>query len=300
MAFLATNLVQAILSELGQTEPFFGIFEATGGSATTFVNANFANFENPPEQDVFKNYLAIVVRDTGGLSPEGKWGNVTAYADATWTGTFTPTMTDSIASGDTVMLAKQDKFPLQQILFAINRGLESLGDLPTNADVSLTTVASQTEYDIPVAVKRGLKQVWIQGRTNDSNDNQWYQVHDRRNDLTSAGSASVLYIPQYPAGRTIRLIYDGTHAVVTAYSSVINEYVHPNVAIAASIVKLLEWYNHRDENQSESYFAALEQEYKQIKLPLALAMNPIQRPRRTPKYATFGREDIDRPPESFL
>lgn len=286
MAFLATNLVQNILSELGQLEPNFGLFEATGGSATTFVNTGFGNFENPPEQDVFKNYLAIVVRDAGGASasPEGKWSVCSAYADDTFTGTIA-TVADAIGAGDTIMLAKQDKFPLQQILFAINRGLESLGDLPLNADTSLLTVDGQTEYEIPVNVKRGLKQVWVQGYTSDSNDNQWFQIHDTRNELTTGGTASILYMPQYSSGRTIRLIYDGTHPVVSAYNSVISEYVHPRVATCASIIKLLEWYNHRDENQDpNSYFLWLEGEYRTKYLPEAKTENPIHKTRKSGRF----------------
>ena len=286
MAFLATNLIQNILSELGQVEANFGLFDATGGSATTFVNTNFGNFENPPEQDVYKNYLAIVVRDAAGANaaPEGKWSVCSAYADDTFTGTIA-NVTDAIASGDTIMLAKQDKFPLSQILFSINRGLESLGDLPLNADVSLLTVDGQTEYNIPVGVKRGLKQVWVQGRTDDVNDNQWYQIHDTRNELTTGGTASILYMPQYSSGRIIRLIYDGTHPVISAYNSAISEYVHPKVATCISIIKLLEWYNRRDENQdSSSYFLWLEGEYRTKHLPQALAENPIQRTRRSAKF----------------
>jgi hypothetical protein len=274
MAFLATNLVQNILSELGQVEPNFGLFEATGGSATTFVNTNFGNFENPPEQDVFKNYLAIVVRDAGGesASPEGKWAVCSAYADDTFTGTIA-TVTDAIASGDTIMLAKQDKFPLPQILFAINRGLESLGDLPQNADTTLTTVNGQTEYSIPLSVKRGLKQVWI-----DYDTTQPVRVTDMRNEQTAGGTASILYLPPTYSGNTIRLVYDGTHPIVSSYNSVINEYVHPRVATCVSIIKLLEWYNRRDENQdSNSYFLWLETEYRTKYLPQALSENKIQK-----------------------
>lgn len=301
MAFTASNLVQNILTELGQVDPTFGLFEATGGSATTFINTSFSNYENPPETDFFKNMLAIVVRDAGGASasPEGKWSLCSAYDDSTQTGTIA-TVTDAIASGDTIMLAKQDKFPLQSILFAINRGLESLGDLPTNADTTLTTASNQTEYNIPVAIKRGLKQVWIQGKTTDSNDNQWIEVHDRRNELTSGNTASILYIPQYPDGRTIRLIYDGVHAKVTSYSSIINEYVHPNIATAVSVLKLLEWYNRRDENQdSQSYYLYLEGQYRDYILPKALMDYPIQKTRHTPKYATFSRTIVDPVPTSI-
>ena len=291
MTFLATNLIQNILSELGQLEPNFGLFEATGGSATTFVNTGFGNFENPPEQDVFKNHLAIVVRDAAGASasPEGKWAVCSEYADITFTGTIA-TVTDAITSGDTIMLAKQDKFPLSQILFSINRGLESLGDLPLNADTSLTTVNNQTEYSIPVSVKRGLKQVWI-----DYNDGVPVRVTDMRNELTSGGTASILYLPSTDAGYTIRLVYDGAHPVVSAYNSIINEYVHPRVATCVSIIKLLEWYNRRDENQdSSSYFLWLEGEYRTKHLPQALAENKIQKPVKSARFFSVGSKSNTR------
>jgi len=291
MAFTLSNLVQSVFSDLGQIEGTFGLFDATGGSATTFVNSNFNNFDTQPETDVFKNYLAIVVRDAAGASasPEGKWSVCSGYVDTTWTGTIA-TVTDAIASGDTIMLAKQDKFPLSQIIWAANKALESLGDLPANANISLTTADNQTEYAIPVAVKRGLKQVWIQGVTDDANDNEWIQVHDSRNELTTGGTASILYLPQYPSGYVIRLIYTGAHPILSAYSDVINEYVHPTVATNSTILKLLEWYNRLDANQSpDSYFLWLENEYRNKYLPLALAKNPIARPKRSPQYAVFGQ-----------
>ena len=294
MAFLVTNLVQNIMHELGQIEPVIGSFLATGGSATTFVagtsTTGFGLLENPPETDYFKNYLAIVARDAGGASasPEGKWSICSGYVDTTWTGTIA-TVTDAIAAGDKILLAKQDKFPIENVIDAINRGLESLGDVPANANTSLTTASDQTEYSVPVAVKRGLKQVWIQGDTSDANDNGWIQVYDKRNELTAGGTASVLYIPQWSSGYTIRLVYDGVHPVISAYSDVINEYIHPKVATAVSILKLLEWYNRRDENQDpQSYFLSLEQQYRTQFLPLALAENPIQKEKRVSRFFVKG------------
>lgn len=289
MALLATNIVQNILTELGQVDPQTGIFEATGGSATTFVagtsTTGFGALEPNPEQDIFKNYLAIVVRDSAGAgaSPEGRWGVVSAYADATWTGTIA-TVTDAIASGDTIMLAKQDKFPIAQIMWAINRGLESLGDLPANADTSLTTVSNQTEYSIPVAVKRGLKQVWVEYTSG-----YWQELTDKRNELTGAGTASKLYLPATASGYSIKLIYDGPHAYLSAYNSTINEYVHPSVVTNAAIVKLLEWFNNQDSNQDpDSYFLRKEMEYKREKLPDALAKNPIPSPIKTARFFSLG------------
>lgn len=299
MAFLVTNLVQNIYNELGQVEPTFGLFTATGGSATTFVNTAFANYENPPETDVFKNHLCIVVRDSGGAgaSPEGKWGLISAYSDSTQTGTIA-TVTDAIASGDTVMIAKQDKFPLQQVLFAINRGLENLGDIPGNADTTLTTASLQTEYSIPVAVKRGLKQVWVQGQTDDANDNRWIKISDWRLEWAVGGTASTLYLPQLSSGYSLKLIYDGIHPSVNAYNDTINEYVHPKVVTASCILKLLEWYNRQDSNQDpQSYHLWLENEYRNRHLPMALAENPIPKPKKNPKYSIFDKVTTDGVPD---
>ena len=281
----ASNLVQNIYNILGQVQPLFGLFEATGGSATTFVNSNFANYDTPPELDEIKNQLAIVVRDAGGASasPEGKWSIISGYNDATWTGTIA-TVTDAIASGDTVMIAKQDKFPIQQVLFAINRGLEELGDLPQNANTSLTTVSGQEQYDVPVAVKRGLKQIWVEEVSG-----FWTEVTDRRNELTGAGTAGRLFLPLTLSGRSIRLIYDGLHSAVSAYSDTINEYVHPRVATCASVLKLLEWYNRRDENQDpNAYYTWLENQYRDY-LAQALAENPILEASKTPRYFSLKR-----------
>lgn len=284
MPFLASHLVQNILRELGEIEPLHQ-FVATGGSETTFVNTDFGNFETPPDQDSFKNYLAIVVRDAGGAgaSPENKWSVCSAYADATYTGTIA-TVTDAIAAGDTIMLAKQDKYPLPHILHAINQGLQQLGDIPSNKDVTLTTISGQIVYDVPVAVKRGLKRVEIEVE-----DDIWETVHDVRNELTGANTASKLYIDGYSSGLSIGLVYDGVHSVISAYNDVINEYIHPQLATCVSIVKLLEWYNRQDTNQDpQSYTLYLEGQYRDVFLPRAMSMYPIKTEKKSPKYFTKG------------
>jgi hypothetical protein len=284
-----SDIVQNILNELGQVEPTFGLFTATGGSATTFVNSAWGDYESPPETDVFKTNLLIVVRDTAGAAPQGKYSLISAYDDATYTGTMA-TLTDAVASGDTLMIAKQDKYPLAQIIFAINRGLESLGDVPANADETLVTISNNEQYSIPVGVKRGLKQVWIE-----DTDGYWTQVHDRRNELTGAGTVGRLFLPVWTAGQTIRLIYDGVHPKVNAYSDEINEYIHPKVITNAAILKLLEWYNRQDSNQDpESYTLWLEGQYRSMHLPQSLAENPIQRPTKSARFMSMGRRENNR------
>lgn len=283
-----SDLLQNIYTDLGQTPKNYGSFIATGGSATTFVNSDWGNIESPPETDVFKGMIAFVVRDAAGLSasPEGKFGLVSGYVDTTYTGTI-PTVTDAIASGDKIMLAKQDLFPLQEVITRVNRALSNLGDLPL-VDISLAGVSDQTEYAIPLAVKRGLKKVYVQ--TDDTvNNNVWSEVFQWRTDQTTAGSTGVLYLPQLSTGYTIRLIYTGPHPYVSAYSDVINEYIHPKVATAAALLEVLAWFNRTDENQGGSeFFTFLENEYRTKYLPLAMLENPIMKPSTSPKYSIFN------------
>jgi hypothetical protein len=293
MAFYATSLLQNFYSAVGQVRD---LFFATGGSATTFVNSSWNLLESQPETDEFKNMYVFLVTDavvdTGESTLEGKYSLISAYVDSTWTGTMA-TMTYAVDSGDQLMIAKQDKFPLAQVLFCANRALENLGDIAGATDETLTTAANQTEYDLPVAVKRGLKQVWYQGYTGDANDNRWIRVTDARNEPSAAAATGVLFLPQLVSGRTIKLIYDGAHPKLTAYNSAVNDAIHPDVATAATVLECLSWYNTQDANQgANEYYLWLEGEYRNNRLPLAEMKHPIRRPGRTPKYFVAGRSEI--------
>jgi len=279
-----SNLLQNIMSDTGQTDPQFGHFVATGGSATTIVNTAFADFESPPEEDTLKNRIAFVESTTDGLTPQGKWGEVSAYAEATQTATIA-TVTDAIGAGDVIMLAKQDLFPLQETIFRVNRALTNLGEVPLS-DVTLTSAADQTEYALPLGAKRGLLQVYYQNELNDTNDNQWTQISGWSVQPGAAGSTGLLIIPQLPSGRTIKLVYMGTHPTVSIYSDYISEYIHPNVATLASVLECLKWYNNRDENQgANEYFTWLMQNTEQ-QLALAKLQFPMWKPAKTPQWFT--------------
>jgi len=177
---------------MGQTDPQFGNFVATGGSATTIVNTDFANFESPPEEDTLKNRVAFVYSTTDGLAPQGKWGKVSAYAEATQTMTIA-TVTDAIGAGDVIMLVKQDLFPLQESIFRVNRALTNLGDIPV-PDTSLTSAADQTEYALPLVASRGILQVYYQNEINDSNDNQWTEISGWSVQPAVVGSTGLLIL----------------------------------------------------------------------------------------------------------
>jgi hypothetical protein len=282
-----SNLLQNLYSDTGQTDPEYGNFVATGGSATTIINTGWASLESPPEEDTLKNRVAFIQSTTDGLTPQGKWGKVSAYAEATNTMTI-PTVTDAVGSGDVIILAKQTIFPLQETIFRVNRALTNLGDVPI-ADVSLTTVSDKTEYALPLAAKRGLLQIFYQTETGDVDDNRWTQISNWSIQPGAAGSTGLLILPQLPPDRTLKLVYMGSHPTVSLYSDYISEYVHPKIATLAAMLECLKWYNNRDENQgANEYFTWLMQNTEQ-QLTVAKIEFPIWKPARTPQWFTESR-----------
>ncbi len=293
---LLTNLLQNFYSDMGQTDPEIGSFVATGGSATTIINTLWAALENQPEEDALKNRYAFISTTTDGLTPQGKWSKVSAYADSINTLTIA-TVTDAVAASDTILLPKQDNFPLQIVIDRVNRALANLGEIPI-PDTTLTTVANQTEYALPVAAKNKLIAVYVQGQTTDANDNQWEIVSNWRIDPTAGGTTGLLILPQLTSGYSLKLIYLGIHPTVTLYSDYISEYIHPKVATLASIVEVLSWYNSRDENQGANEYYVWLMGEKRNELMQAKAEFPIWKPNRSPKYFVEGaRSQVDTVPD---
>lgn len=272
-----SDLLQNIYSDLGQTDSQYGNFIATGGSPTTFINTEWGNLENPPETDALKGRIAFVHTTTDGLEPQGKYAKVSAYVDSTYTATIV-SVTDAIESGDNIILAKQDLFPLQEVIFRANRALTNLGEV-SFPDVSLTTTTDR-EYALPLTAKRKLVGVFY-------DDTDWIPVSNYQIHPTSAGSTGLLILPDLPAGKTLKLVYRGIHPAVSVYSSVISEYIHPSVVTNAAILEVLSWFNRRDENQgSNEYYVWLEEQYRNNHLPKSLLEHPITQFKQAPKYFT--------------
>jgi hypothetical protein len=126
---------------------------------------------------------------------------------------------------------------------AVNDGLTNLGTVSL-VDTSLTSAAAQTEYALPVALKiKSLLDIQFNTITNDSNNNQWRSIFAESVYVPAApGSTSLLIIPQLPASRTIKIIYEGVHPVLSAYSDVVSETIQEELAVAAAIDKALTWY----------------------------------------------------------
>lgn len=261
MALLLTDIVQQVAIDLGQHEAF----TATGGSATTTVNTNWNILDDPPEEESIKGKYIVITKDAGGAgaSPQGRWALISSYAVDTYTITHA-TVTDAVASGDECLLVSQSVFPFLDIVKAVNKGLYDVG-WATFVDRSLTTAANQTEYSLPANVIE-VVDVRIQGITTDANDNQYYSITDWKviPPTTTLSTAPLLYIPQYLAGYTIEIWYNGYHPELTAYSDIIQKYISKPLLVAATKAALLESYINKngskvDQSWKNMYSEAVQQ-----------------------------------------
>lgn len=281
----AADIAYRVWGDLGKIDALEE-FIASGGSTTTIVNGNIADRQDRPDDNYSIDFTAIVVRDAGGANaaPEGEMQRIEGYASGTYTHTVDTAFTVAPASGDLIAIANAD-IPLREMYRAINNALSKIGEIPL-VNSSLTSADSQTEYTLPVALKReDLIRVEYQGYTEDANDNQWTPIPNWDVIPAAPGSTALLILPQIPSGRTIRLVYMGVHPTITTYSSVISEYIHPAILIAAVTKEALRWYNASTSGKS-NYWLQKENEAAQD-MELALRKHPIWTPNYTPRFSTF-------------
>lgn len=111
----------------------------------------------------------------------------------------------AIATDDTYGVIPGVRWSVSRIVEAINRALQHLAEF-TQYDESLTTVANQEEYTLPVGVSN-VARVYI--RRQETVPYGWSE-HTRFRELSSGKLRFLSYIPA-SADRTIRLAYNGPH-----------------------------------------------------------------------------------------
>ena len=243
MAFLLSNLLVKAYMRLGQLT----VSTATGGSTVSLVDSKQAGEHG---DGVWANGACFLIRDAAGAfaAPENEMSFVTGYTDST--GEFTTIWTAAPASGDTYGFVG-DYYPFYTMIELANAALQSLGDIPL-VDTSLTSAASQTEYDYAVGLKRQPPfKVEVQGRTSDANDNQPVPLSSWEYRPATAGTAGPLFLPQLPTGRTIYVWYMGPHPVVKAYNSAIYEGFDPELVTRMLVEEALSWQNARMQGQDD-------------------------------------------------
>ncbi len=230
-----SNILRDSLVELGE----FRENAATGGTTTTIVDSGISGSDTD-----YVGGTMLVTRDAGGLSaaPENEFAEVTSYTAATGTMTgAASSFTAAPAVGDRYGVSTK-KYPHFEMIRYINRALSQVGDVPL-MDTSITTAASQTEYAVPVALKRQPPyQVDLQTVTTDSNNNQWVEIDRGRWDYVPAvgGSTGLLIISdQLPTGRLLRIWYKGPHSAMRVYNDTIYEGIHEEWLIWETVYRAL-------------------------------------------------------------
>lgn len=195
---------------------------AEGGTTTTIVDTDLVNLGWGT--DDFKGGTALIIRDAAGAgaAPEKQSRQVTAYAAGSGTIT-TDAFTVAPASGDWYGVMT-NRYPRGLIVSKVNQTLAEFGDIPTEDISSLTTASGTREYNLPIAAKKDLRQVWLARNT--AAPWNWEPVMTAYVEGANANTVGNLIFPYQPrAPYKLKLVYMAAHPLVTADADYISEYV---------------------------------------------------------------------------
>jgi hypothetical protein len=207
---------------------------ATGGSTTTIIDTN----SQYTADDSNVGGTALVVRDDGGagVAPEGEFKRISDYVASTKTFTVASAFSAAVAANDSILLATP-RIRLPQMIQAVNDGLANLGTISL-VDTSLSLSAGTFEYNLPVGLKISeLKDILVY------DGSQYISVIGYVDYFPAApGSTGILRFRETPYTDTLRVVYEGVHPTLAAYSDKVSETIQEELAVAAAIDKALTWY----------------------------------------------------------
>jgi hypothetical protein len=213
--------------------------KATSGTTTTLLDTNGLRLV---DNDYYNEGTLFILKDAagGGAAPEKEYSKIKNFANASKTVTVYDAFTVAPAVGDTYGIANR-RFPLDLIVEKINNALYMDGYIP-GEDTSITTVASQTEYTMPVGTSRDLRQVLLQ-TNDDSNMNEWTPVVNWDIKKTATGSGDLLVLSyELPDGYSLWLRYATQHAELRDSSDELDEVIHPDRIVYGACHEVLRWY----------------------------------------------------------
>jgi hypothetical protein len=228
MTLTLSKILERAWRDIGFSVDIF----ATGGSATTIVDAN----TQYTADDSLIGGTAVITKTTDGASPQGKFARISDFVASTFTFTIA-TVTDAVGAGDAVLLATPS-IKLPQMIQAVNDGLANLGTISL-VDTSITLANGAYSYNLPVGLKiKKLIDILIP-----NSDGMYRSIKGLVQNFPSAPAATgTLQFTQIPDEQTIKIVYEGAHPYLSAYSDVVSETIQEELAVAAAIDKALTWY----------------------------------------------------------
>lgn len=282
MTFTLGELTYMVARELGIVDE--GV--ATGGGTTSLIDTN----ARTEDDDFYNGGTVWILRDAAGLgaAPENEYGVVSDFANSTSTATMQAALTAAIASGDRYAIA-DDKVPLHIIIQKINQALGELRTVPYVDVTSITTADNQTEYTLPIASKQDLRQVFIQGETDDANDNQWREIYNWKVEQADPGVAPVLIVPgQFISGYSLKLVYMAVHADLHTYTDPLSEFVPKERVIYPAVAECFRYRKQRTRwNDWDSDIAIWQDKTERAKRDY-----PIRTPRKAGSFLTFASNNL--------
>jgi hypothetical protein len=143
----------------------------------------------------------------------------------------------------------------------VNAAYRDLGKIPIADITSLTTLTSATQYTIPAAARKDLREVWIQTVTDQTSILGWQML----NHGFWRQETSLLFVPQLAVGRILKLVYVDEAPQLMAYTDTLSDYVHPKRIIYKAAAHCLLWRSEKlnpaaqnQINQRVNYFLDLD------------------------------------------
>jgi hypothetical protein len=254
---------------------------ATGGSSSTIVDSVLLTQPN----DHWNGGSAWIL-EAGAAAPEDEATRVSDFDQGTATATLSPALSAAVQSGDRYGIAAA-RYPLDVLIGKLNQALSETGTVP-RSDTTVTTVAGQTEYDLPtVDANMDLRQVWEQRRSGAADDNQWVRRYDFHVQRKASGVDKLIFEVAPVSNRLLRLDYVTVHDVeMFAMGDLLDARVHPaRVVLQAAVGAVAALVS--DPAQANAKLIA---QLRDLRLELAKAELdfPIERPKRTTKMLIVG------------
>ena len=252
---------------------------ATGGSATTLIDTVYLD----QDDDYWNGGTVWVIYDAGAAAaaPEGEWARITNHVSSTKTITCT-TLTAGIAASDLYAVA-DDEYKRGAIVSQINRSLVDMGEIIYTDTTTITTADDQTEYTLPTGLAAGnLREVWLQGDDDDSDDNRYTLIKNWYVQVTATGTAEELVLQyQYASGYALKLVYVAPHPQMYTRTSKLSETIPlPNI-LYPSVLNLLRYKKANTENPK--YDTEI------VKYETKVArLTPLPKPRKQGRLLTLG------------
>lgn len=238
MAYKLSDLLRDVYTELGQLT----VGTATGGSSSTLEDAKLAG----EHQDNEWNGGALLMLECGAGGPQGEHARISGFEASSGTFTLANSLSASTAIDDRYGLVSA-YYPLETVIELVNAGLRALGDIPLVDEQTLASIGGQSAYAASLEwIQQRPRRIDFKAIPGLSGVDPWRTVQDWEYVPSAPGSPGlILFKEALPAGREVRVWYQGNHPRLTEHDDEVAISLSPELAVAACVERALRWQHAR-------------------------------------------------------